>query len=104
MIASLALVEVAKAEGRDYFGVGGDSCGAWINARAKSDAARHGSWVLGYISALNVWGVIGREDALKNVDAAGIYQWLDTYCQENPLETIATAAGKLVRELDRRSR
>jgi len=91
----VALQRIAKSEGRDYFGVGGDSCGAWINARAKSDAARHGSWVLGYISALNVWG----KDALKNLDAAGIYHWLDTYCQENPLGTVATAAGKLVREI-----
>jgi hypothetical protein len=49
--------------GRDYFGVGGESCGSWIDARKANNTSRQGSWLLGYLSALNLWGVIGRKDA-----------------------------------------
>jgi hypothetical protein len=58
----------------------------------------HGSWLLGYLSALNLWGVIGeRKDALKNTDAAAVYLWMDNYCRANPLQILATAAGILAR-------
>jgi hypothetical protein len=65
----------------------------------------HGSWLLGYLSALNLWGVIGeRKDALKNTDAAAVYLWMDNYCRANPLQILATAAGILARELHQRAR
>jgi hypothetical protein len=89
--------------GRDYFGVGGQSCGSWIDARKTNNTSRQGSWLLGYLSALNVWGVIGRKDALSGTDAAGLYAWMDRYCQSHPVETIATGAGVLARELDQRA-
>jgi hypothetical protein len=105
-LSLLVLNEPCRAqEGRDYFGVGGQSCGVWVDARKRNEARSQGNWVLGYFSALNLWGVIGRDnDALKNVDANAIYHWLDNYCQANPLETIASAVGNLARELDRRVR
>src|ERR1700724_3719419 len=81
--------------GRDYFGVGGESCGTWIDARKTNNTSRQGSWLLGYLSALNLWGVIGRKDALSGTDADGLYAWMDRYCESRPLETIATGAGAL---------
>jgi hypothetical protein len=84
--------------------VGGDSCGKWLEVRAERDTSRHGSWVLGYLAALNLWGVLGKNDALSNTDAEAIYAWLDHYCRAHPLDSIATAAGDLARELSRRAR
>jgi hypothetical protein len=108
LVVLLGAFPISKthAAGRDYFGVGGDSCAVWIDARAKRNTSSHGSWVLGYVSALNLWNVIGqRKDALKNTDGPAIYLWIDNYCRANPLENIATAAGALARELnDRASR
>jgi hypothetical protein len=88
---------------RDYFGVGGDSCGTWTAARASNNTSRQGSWLLGYLSALNLWGVIGQKDALAGTDATGLYAWMDGYCQSHPVDTIATGAGVLARELDHRA-
>jgi hypothetical protein len=88
---------------RDYFGVGGDSCGTWTAARTTNHASAQGNWLLGYLAALNLWGVIGRQDALAETDANGLYAWMDDYCHLHPVETIATGAGVLARELDRRA-
>jgi len=90
-------------EGRDFFGVGGQSCGTWIEARKINNTFGHGSWLLGYLSALNLWGVIGRKDALSGTDADGVYAWMDRYCQSHPLETIARGAAELARQLDQRA-
>jgi hypothetical protein len=97
-----ALAEKGR-EGRDYFGVGGQSCGTWIEARKVNNTFGHGSWLLGYLSALNLWGVIGRKDALSGTDADGVYAWMDRYCQSHPLETIARGAAELARQLDQRA-
>jgi hypothetical protein len=106
-VAVSALLTVgisALAEnGRDYFGVGGESCSTWIDARKTNNTSRQGSWLLGYLSALNLWGVIGRKDALSGMDADGLYAWMDRYCESHPLETIATGAGALGRELAQRA-
>ena len=69
VIFVMAINTNAIAAGRDFFGVGGDSCGRWIEVRKVQNTARHGSWVLGYLSALNLWSVIGRQDVLKATDA-----------------------------------
>jgi hypothetical protein len=104
VFALLTVGDHALAEnGRDYLGVGGNSCGRWIDARNTNNTSRHGSWLLGYLSALNLWGVIGRKDALAGTDADGLYGWMDRYCLSHPLETIATGAGALARELDQRA-
>jgi hypothetical protein len=94
---------LAQNKGRDYFGVGGESCGTWTAARKGNNTSRQGSWLLGYLSALNLWGVIGQKDALAGTDATGIYAWMDGYCQSHPVETIATGAGELACELDHRA-
>jgi hypothetical protein len=65
--------------------------------------SQQGSWLLGYLSALNLWGVIGHKDALAETDAAGLCAWMDNYCRSHPMETIATGADQLARELERRA-
>lgn len=105
VIATVQPASDAAAQAhRDYFGVGGDSCGRWMDARKAGDTSRHGSWLLGYLSALNLWGVIGGKDALAGSDADGLYAWMDGYCQAHPLDSIAVGAGDLARELDKRAR
>ena len=101
-LADDALAEQSR-EHRDYFGVGGESCGTWIEARKTNNTSRYGSWLLCYLSALNLWGVIGRKDALIGTDAEGPYAWMDRYCQSHPLELIVQGAGDLARQLDQRA-
>ena len=60
------------------------------------------AWVLGYITAYNVY-VFEGEDVAKGVDAAGLLAWIDRYCATNPLDNIDTATMMLVRELQRRN-
>jgi ABC-type xylose transport system permease subunit len=92
------------AVSRAIFGVGGNTCGAWVQARKENNTSMVGSWVLGYLAALNLWGVIGgARDALEGTDPNGLYQWLDNYCAANPLKSIAEASGHLARELNRRA-
>jgi hypothetical protein len=103
VVATLGLPTVTLAQSRDFFGVGGHSCGKWIEARKTNEISAYGSWLLGYLSALNLWAIIGRKDALAGTDTAGLYAWMDGYCQAHPIEDIAGGAAALAHELDRRA-
>jgi len=81
-----------------YIGFGGDSCGKWIEARARGQSVGMQYWVLGYISGVNTFRAEGN-DFLKEVDAAATFGWLDNYCRSQPLDPFAVAVNKLTAEL-----
>jgi 2-methylcitrate dehydratase PrpD len=56
------------------------------------------SWVQGFLTATNVF-FTGSSDLSHGTDSEGIMAWVDNYCKEHPLETLATAAVDLVFQL-----
>jgi hypothetical protein len=87
-------------------GQGGASCGLWTQYHPQKEnvvAASLEAWVLGYLSATNLWlGVMAKNpdaDILKGQDRDGLMAWVDNYCAKNPLEKINTAAQELGKEL-----
>ena len=107
VIIALVIALPANADDRYYVGVGVDSCGTWTKDRSKDEYGFliNAAWVQGYLSALNVWTVIGgKNDVLHDINANALVAWVDKYCQEHPLDTIVKAATELALELDRRSR
>ena len=84
-------------------GFGGQSCEDWTNARKGEEtvaATSRGSWVLGYITAVNLFGPWS-SDVTKSTDTKGIWTWIDNYCAEHPFDSIAVATESLVSELGR---
>lgn len=86
--------EAALAQ-RHWYGAGGDSCGRWLAARARSDWFSYTNWVFGFVSAANLY----ERRPLRETDAEAMKVWLDEYCRKNPLEPLSGAALKLVEEL-----
>ena len=74
------------------YGEGNSSCGEWTS---KRNLAANAAWLVGFVSGA---GFVSPAP-FKKTDTAGLEAWMDTYCAEHPLVSIADAAGKLVDEL-----
>jgi hypothetical protein len=79
-----------EAQAGHMIGLGGNSCGSWTASRRGNAAELSQQWVLGFLSGL---GWEGRNDPLANMDANGVWAWIDNYCSAHPIEKIADAAG-----------
>jgi hypothetical protein len=101
LMISLAVVLLsalsASAEAADYhqIGLGGvSSCGSWTEARSNNQAtpSAYGQWVVGFLSGIGYEGApqFGA-DPLLGMDADGVWAWIDNYCRDHPIDTIAAA-------------
>ena len=86
------------------YGYGNSSCGAWLEARRQNNPASVGmrNWVLGFLTAYNLYGSPGRGDVLHGTDAEGAWAWLDKHCRDNPTESLFNAAERLIKHLESR--
>jgi hypothetical protein len=104
VIAVSLWVGSAQAEYR-IAGHGNVSCGEWQRHRKQPEGtlARAGveAWVLGYVTRASY-----DEDANlgQGTDHEGLWAWVDNYCRNHPLDTLAVASEHLVDELQRRRR
>lgn len=80
---------------------GADSCADWTAERAGKRQGLQG-WLLGWVSGQNVFGQ-NNGDVSNGASAEGLLGWMDNYCKANPLDSMATAAMKLSKELEARS-
>jgi hypothetical protein len=77
-------------------GNGVTSCGSWTAARRDGQALSREQWVLGFLSGVGYRGAAdGKDpsDPLNGMDAAGIFAWIDNYCQARPISELSDAAG-----------
>jgi hypothetical protein len=97
-----SVAQAADAPSYPILGAGNLSCGAWKEHRSNHDEleASMKSWVLGFITAENVWNVVLRHSAISaTTDADGLFGWIDNYCAAHPLETVSAATLELSSEL-----
>jgi hypothetical protein len=79
-------------------GVGTESCGSWIAARKSPDgrtALWKAQWAIGFLSGASIVHEGIAHDGktpLKDSDARGVWAWIDNFCLESPVDTIADAA------------
>jgi hypothetical protein len=99
MAATVTTVAVGARQKGTYtnYGTGVSSCGRWI-VETGDVHFMNVNWVLGFLSGV---GYAATRD-LRETDSAGIDKWITKYCEEHPLDTVATAAQALVRELTTR--
>jgi hypothetical protein len=91
-------------------GAGSKSCDSWSQIRRAGGVmgGTYESWIAGFLSGSNsiISGELKidiLEQQTKPVDAQDIYVWIDIYCKNHPLVSIAEAANELGRELMRRA-
>jgi hypothetical protein len=80
----------AEAETFTSIGAGNASCGTWTaNRRVQVKSMDAETWVLGFLSGI---GYAGNGNPLANMDAEGVWAWIDKYCSAYPISTIIIAA------------
>jgi hypothetical protein len=90
-------------------GVGTSTCGTWTQERRQggAQAAMDREWAQGFVSGVNY----GRSSTPNAPDSAlgegtdgnSWAAFVDNYCMNHPLDTVATAAIALIKELERRA-
>jgi len=102
LILWAVVVESQTDETTPNYGAGASSCGKWLADTRDPESPIHlhmRSWVLGWVSAAGYYGG-GR---LRQTDPDAISAWIDNYCGSHPLDTVAVAAGALVKALNKKS-
>ena len=110
LVAGLALAPAPSAPAPahrdtsyDVRGDGGVTCATWATYRTNAAANNVNavpalvaeSWVLGYLTAYNYFGP-GDGHVGSGVDNRAVLAWVDTYCAQHPLDSLATAAHHLI--------
>ena len=72
-------------------------CGTWTTQRTTHDPALHTTeaWVIGFVSGLAAGNP--KADLLANLDAKGVLDGMDRYCNDNPGADLADAAEHVVK-------
>lgn len=82
-------------------GPGVQSCGKWtVDHQEYNGIAASGDdiWLMGYITSYNRFAFRG-PDIADGLDSAGLTQEVSQYCAAHPLDTIETAAYRLMIDL-----
>ena len=106
LCAAISTSARAADPGKSFtiYGAGTKSCGNWLADRKEGQAMEQVelSWALGWLSASGAWlGVEHPGSYLRETDANAIAAWLDKYCRDNPLKSIADASSSLALELSK---
>ncbi len=80
--------------------IGSCDCGEWIKDN-ESMKARNRSWLVGFMTGLNLADSQGR-NSLGKVSGQQIFLWMDNYCKENPLKDVIDGGYDLMNELRKR--
>ena len=101
ILVALVMFVTATADGEadpgayTLIGAGLKSCGSWAADRRNqgTPAQMDEQWVLGFLSGV---GWTGKYDPQNGMDAAGVWAWIDNYCQGHPIDNLGVAAAKFV--------
>lgn len=84
-------------------GAGSNSCGTWVAEIGTAAGIEDRSWVLGFLTAFDLYGLSINANVARGVNSTGLLAWIDNYCRANPLDMIGDAVEKLIAELRARS-
>lgn len=99
------------AEGRSQFmvlGAGFSSCESWTTDRNEDgpNSRFKEQWVLGYVTAMNNWVLPADRGAARNLaeedGVEGLLDWMDDYCDDNPLANVGNAVALMASEFQDR--
>lgn len=97
VISTLLTVTVAISITANAQIRGATSCGNWISERNTMSIGEAGyeGWIIGFLS-----GVSGTQHIdFTYIDNPSIFLWVDKYCRNNPLLTVADASIDLLKTI-----
>jgi len=91
---------MARDKNDEYSIRGPITCGVWVKDRQKDDWGHvsNALWIAGFFTAYNLQ-TPDVYDILGSTDLESALLWMDKYCQENPLSTLAGGMEFLTAEL-----
>jgi hypothetical protein len=88
-----------EAAGYNRIGAGTASCGTWTAFRREGSMSVRAlsveQWVLGFIDGITEASG-GSLDPFSGVGAENVWEWIDNYCQANPLKSVADAGSAFI--------
>jgi hypothetical protein len=100
-IATSAAAQSTPKTDLILYGVATKPCGTFLVAQ-EAQGQEYGyyiSWLQGYLSAMNIYSVLGRQDTGKGKDIQSMLIWLRQECEKRPLQDFTLSVIKLVGEL-----
>lgn len=106
MIATLLLATDVLAQKNSntdlvLYGVATRSCGQFLKSQElqNEDYGFYVSWLQGYLSAVNLHAIHGRQDIGAKTDIQSMMLWLKNHCANNPLDQFGLSVISLTAEL-----
>src|ERR1700682_2381653 len=86
-------------------GLGSKPCSQWTQAHQgrKPEAALQETWLAGFITAFNEYGLKESKDVAAGADLNGIVLPISNYCSAHPSDNLFRAAVALVLDLQKKS-
>ena len=106
LLATLLAPVAATADERSgitIYGPGTTQCRLWTSDQGGGGGAAYMEkiWVLGFMSAYNNY-MVRNKPGLTNDEATTFFDWINTYCADHPMDTLAVTTAKLVEHLKNR--
>jgi S1-C subfamily serine protease len=103
-IAMVLVVSALPAQAREVTvkGLGNRPCSEWTQAhqrRNSSDAVLQDTWLAGFVSAFNAWGLKEGKDVAPGLGLNDIVSRISNYCFAHPSDTLFKAAALFIRDL-----
>lgn len=101
--AVLTTQPTAAQEQVGGYGVGLNTCGTYVENRRVPDKFYDlavASWFYGFASGYNFY--LGKPQAKGTINQNSVLVYLDKYCRENPLASVAVGADELVKVYSQR--
>jgi hypothetical protein len=86
-------------------GLGNKPCSAWTEAHRtkKGDATLQDTWLAGFMTGFNAYGLKDSKDVAAGVDPTAIQATVSSYCQSHPSDTLFKASVALIGDLQKKS-
>lgn len=103
LLLSASMMPASAGPSQSQVGEAGTPCATWLAARQQPELASRkasiSSWVLGFVSGINV--NTPEVDFLAGKDADSVFASIDKYCDEYPSHAIGEAVSSLAMQLYR---
>jgi len=103
----LVALSAFQAEAREVTvkGLGGKPCSQWtqVHQGRKPEAALQETWLAGFITAFNAYGLKESKDIAAGADLNSIVLPISNYCLAHPSDDLFKAAAALVLDLQKKS-
>ena len=86
-------------------GLGSRPCTEWTKAHQtkKGDATLQDTWLAGYISGFNAFGLKESKDVAPGTDLTGLQVAISSYCLAHPGDDLFKAGNAVIQDLQKKS-